>query len=963
MAVIKCKMCGSPLTLIPGESVIKCEYCGTVQTVPSGDNEKKLVQFERANRLRVKCEFDKAAGIYESIVADFPEESEAYWGLVLCKYGIEYVDDPGTGKKIPTCHRSSFESVLEDDNYEQALENADVVARRVYRDEAKTIEELRKGILEVSAQEAPYDIFICYKETDFNKERTIDSELAETIYNELTDRGYRVFFSRISLEDKLGMAYEPYIFAALNSAKVMLAVGTDYEFYNAVWVKNEWSRFLQLIAKGAKKYLIACYKKMDPEDLPREFAKLQAQDMGKVGAMQDLMRGIEKIIPRKKADPTPVTGNNVKALLERGKMALEEFFEQALNQDARCTGAYIGKALAGEQCASLTALAEKRLASRESASYRYPKIEKMDAYIRQKVRENRVPGWLEGAEAEAVYEYDLSYRTCAEDRRAQLDAEKQWWKEHKQLSRAQQFAVGEDQVQFESALKKVFDTMEERIEAAQSEEVHNAKRREERYAAFLKEADVKLSDLRSKAEADREKCYISICDKLENRRLDVTDLEVIRKDLVRMDGYKNSRALIQECDKRITELEAAAKKAAEEKAAREREKYLREREEAERQERARRRNKIITSTIFVLVVLAVGAWFFVQKTIIEPQQLRDEARALADAGDYEAAIALLESAEEDASYVKYMKAEVLEESGNIGGAAAAFGAIYDYKDAGERSDKLWEQIHFYRETVVLDGFGAIAIKNNGTVVAASEYNRTIIGTEEWKDIIAVDLGVCHAIGLKADGTVVCACQDTRECGDCDTSDWKNIIDIAATQWAVFGLRKDGTVAHTGISWDNGSGVAGWTDIVDIAAGSGGIVGLKADGTIVTCGGNSAEKYEGMKNIVSIDMCGGSIVAKTKDGVIHLQLDSNYTFYEWEWENIERYIAGGQHLMALRTDGTVQWTGRNNNGECNVDEWTDIAGLATGSYGTIGVHADGTIEYAGCFCEDIIRSWSDIRVPR
>jgi len=52
--------------------------------------------------------------VYESIVAEFREESEAYWGLVLCKYGIEYVDDPGTGKKIPTCYRSSFDSIMED---------------------------------------------------------------------------------------------------------------------------------------------------------------------------------------------------------------------------------------------------------------------------------------------------------------------------------------------------------------------------------------------------------------------------------------------------------------------------------------------------------------------------------------------------------------------------------------------------------------------------------------------------------------------------------------------------------------------------------------------------------------------------------------------------------------------------------------------------------------------------------
>lgn len=64
--------------MLQGSTVATCEYCGTTQTVPSLDDEKKLSLFERANRLRSSCEFDKAAGIYESIITDFPEEPEAY---------------------------------------------------------------------------------------------------------------------------------------------------------------------------------------------------------------------------------------------------------------------------------------------------------------------------------------------------------------------------------------------------------------------------------------------------------------------------------------------------------------------------------------------------------------------------------------------------------------------------------------------------------------------------------------------------------------------------------------------------------------------------------------------------------------------------------------------------------------------------------------------------------------------
>ena len=316
MAVLKCKMCGGELEIQQGSTIAECEYCGTTQTIPSLDNEKKILQFERAERLRKNCEFDKAAGVYETIVSEFTEEAEAYWGLVLCKYGIEYVDDPATKKKIPTCHRTSFDSVMDDKNFELTLENAQKEARKLYREEAKQIETIRQGIIEVSSKADPYDIFICYKETAEDGQRTPDSVLAQDIYDALTQKGYKVFFSRISLEDKLGQEYEPYIFAALNSAKVMLAVGTDYEYYNAVWVKNEWSRFLKLMETDKEKHLIPCYKDIDAYDMPKEFSKLQGQDMSKLGAIQDLMRGIEKLLVVNKKDAIKIDSEAMDALLE-----------------------------------------------------------------------------------------------------------------------------------------------------------------------------------------------------------------------------------------------------------------------------------------------------------------------------------------------------------------------------------------------------------------------------------------------------------------------------------------------------------------------------------------------------------------------------------------------------------------------------------------------------------------------
>ena len=357
MSLLKCKMCGGDLEISSDSTIATCEYCGTKQVVPKISDENLQNLFNRANTLRIKCEFDKAEKLYEKIIQMDTTQADAYWGLILCKYGIEYVDDPATLKKIPTCHRTSYDSIIADEDYKSALANADFAQKALYEEQAKEIDRIQKEILALAQKEETYDVFICYKETDFNGQRTPDSVVANDIYYQLTNEGFKVFYAAITLEGKLGKAYEPIIFAALNSAKVMLAIGTKPEHFNAVWVKNEWSRYLKIIKNDRSKLLIPCYRDMDAYELPDEFAHLQAQDMSKIGFITDLVRGIKKVINKEdtkivsQSVSFTASNTNNEILLDRAFILLEDgdaekadaICEQVLNQEPKNPRAYLLK--------------------------------------------------------------------------------------------------------------------------------------------------------------------------------------------------------------------------------------------------------------------------------------------------------------------------------------------------------------------------------------------------------------------------------------------------------------------------------------------------------------------------------------------------------------------------------------------------------------------------------------------
>ena len=904
MAVIKCKMCGGDMELSPEKTFGICEYCGSTMTLPKVSDEQRTAAFNRGNHFRRMGEFDKALAVYERIVAEDDTDAEAHWCCALCRYGIEYVEDPVSYEWLPTCHRASFDSFLEDVDYLAALEHSDGITRRQYQKDAAKIAEVQRGILATSQNTEPYDVFISYKELDANGERTRDSILAQDIYYQLTEKGWRVFFSRISLEDVPGTQYEPYIFAALNSAKVMVTVGTSGENLNAVWVKNEWSRFLAMMRKDKGKLLIPCYRDMDPYDLPEQLSVLMSYDMGKIGFIQDLIRGIGKVLSAdrpKEIEHEPVKetvvvqqssgGPNVNALLKRGEMALTDgkwadakgYYDRVLDMDAECGEAYLGLFLVENQCRNAEEYAATQIENFGECQFEtLTACEEQTERVRKAIQDNVVPGYLDEKELQLLFTFDRSYQSSLTMREEQLQKEEKFFSENRTLNRAKQYATPEQLEKLKGMDATVRGFLKNAIAEAQAEDEANAARVTAEYAAHLEKAEAKAYRLGQEARSKFEADYVAACQAADAASSMLGHQKAAHRFAV-LKGYKDSA------------------------------------------ERLQKEIEIINE-------------FCVQRRQIAAEELKRQ-RTMAEEWQRSKA-----EERKKQSVLKRMFAKDEAYQPDLSGSAA-----------------VWEKTGNWH-TLAAGLSHTVGLKADGIVVAVGS-NDGRCDVSGWKDIVAVSAGFSYTVGLKSDGTVVAVGSND---GRCDVSGWKDIVAVSAGFSYTVGLKSDGTVVAVG-SNDGRCDVSGWKDIVAVSAGYNHTVGLKSDGTVVAVGDYNYGLCEvgGWKDIVAVSAGSWYTVGLKADGTVVAVGDNEYGQCDVSgWTDIVAVSAGSWHTVGLKADGTVVAVGYNKYGQCEVSDWTDIVAVSAGADHTMGLKADGTVVAVGDNehgqCD--VSGWRDIKLP-
>lgn len=544
MGGLKCKMCGSNLDIGDSITVCKCEKCGTSQTVPDIEDDKELKLFERAGRLRFNCDFDKAAGIYNTITDSYTEEAEGYWGLILCKYGIEYADN-ASGKKVPVCHRISYDSVMDDEDFELVMENSDSESRAIFREEAKIIEENRKKYIQIAESEQPYDIYISYRAKDDNGDKTAVSEIAGHLYNKLTSAGYSVFLSEAALKGKKQSDCEPYIYSALNSANVMLALGTSYDDYNDVWVKNEWNRYLEIAEKNKNKCLIPCYKDVDEYDIPKEFAGLKVCQLGNDDTFNNIMAEIANVVkPESVNQPAPepekaepaeeieleeieiIEPVDINKLLDEGFSAISDknwkeankLFFQVLDEEPDNSKAYWGQLLVQQECTNAREMADNLyLQVIGNTSDNTYELEIRDR--RQEIKDKYPVANLFSEEEYAnLFDVHFNYQSGVENTKSAIAANNEHYilSDNELFKRAKQNADAEVAAGIEEFVANVnrhLDEILKNVTEQEQQEIEAARQQETAYFSKLEDAFKKADDMAnanlSNSEAEYQKDHDS----------------------------------------------------------------------------------------------------------------------------------------------------------------------------------------------------------------------------------------------------------------------------------------------------------------------------------------------------------------------------------------------------------------------------------------------------------------------
>lgn len=995
MELKKCEICGG--TVVREGNFYVCEYCGNRWEIDSANDIHAVDRANAWSALR-DGDFEKAAEQFENIIVKEPDNHEAYWGRALALSGIVYVTDLSENKKVPTCNNITEESIHNSKDVQKAISLAPTDIAEGYRQQAEYIDRVRIEWLEKASKEPEYDVFISFKDSDRENgiERTQDSIDAQDLYNALVAEGYKVFFSRISLRDKISEQYEPYIYNAIKTSKVMIVFGEKPEYFSSVWIKNEWYRFKARIEKGEKhkNSLVVVYKNMSPGDLPIVLRARQCLNAADMTFLSDLTKHIRRVVDESKKNKglerIEIKGGQISKkastlsvnTVETHEIGLGSITETSISEKQSISLIYTylkesqwkqASSLAGDILFNNPACAEAVWCSL-LIKHRVQN----DEGIKEKISSFKDNDYAQIDKLLNCASKDFAYgilKILYESESMVTD------KAYCQLLKTiLPFRIDNRQqfinTAFNSTIKSSkINSFEELLKTIDSQDVDTYIDYNYQYAITTDNISQSLKCLESiigvdigNVKALRELTIIQLKSNSDKIALYYLGKLLSYSDDIKREGrdilcwlYSNletteqcafSKELLRYYPSELSELNSELLRLS---------------------HRLLSKGFFEDSIYFSNLVLsfdpnAAEAYWYICLGKIQAdseEKIPERDALINDLPEFNKYLSLVEEYRRKECILiskKQIEAkEVKQQNKNfklisdliVRGVDTAYPIVAAVSENGNvylsNQDKFKRVVpEKWLDMIKLSigCFHGLGLDKNGRVFSSGDNQYGQLNVSEWRDIIDIAAGGWHSVGLKPNGSVVAV--GSNEYGQCNVSSWNNIIKIAAGRNHTVGLKSDGTIIATGLKSDSRCNTSGWNNVVDIIAFNGTTVGLTSDGGILCVG----QKYDvsSWSDIIDVALGYQTIVGLKADGtVLYSDENGNNSVNKSEtkeWNNIAAVSILNNHIVGLKTDGTVVACGLNKNKQCETSDWRNIVAVVAIDYGTVGVNKSGNLTLIG-----------------
>ncbi|MDO4571960.1 MAG: hypothetical protein Q4C13_01225 [Clostridia bacterium] len=229
-----------------------------------------------------------------------------------------------------------------------------------------------------------------------------------------------------------------------------------------------------------------------------------------------------------------------------------------------------------------------------------------------------------------------------------------------------------------------------------------------------------------------------------------------------------------------------------------------------------------------------------------------------------------------------------------------------------------------------------------------------LDVSDWRNVVEISGDQFHIAGLTGSGRVICSGFDSGSGYVSGVNSWQNVTQVRTGYLQTLGLTGDGRILFAG--WYKGNfhvyDCTEWTGVTRVLGGGVHVAAVLSDGSVQAAGYNGdgrcdTAQFRQDTDIIDGDLGAGSTFVVYADGTV----DMLGAAAQWRgavlgWSEVVAVSANDDHVVGLRRNGQVFYTGYSGSVRDEVESWRNIVAVAAGPHHVVGVCEDGTLVAAG-----------------